>query len=390
MQTPIRAWARILGIALYLSLGATVAAAPEDSSWMSVLGGPPFGQAFVRQSPGLMKSPLTPDKVADEAMACAGFANAFQVSHDERYRQRAQQIADFLVANSNLAGDGMPGWGPKLSLGYGFCPDRDNYQGKDLWETTRALACLLKVNEVAPSPAYIDLAEKVVDNWPSVEKTLANDGPYAAQGMRFYRKEPESCARQYVKNTNIAMGETLYRLAKQSGESRYLEFGQQALNAEFWEILTRKNFGYHGAMIYVEPNDPQNQKVLKIEQAKVEKDAQGDIVCRSEKPDPSCWDHLAFEAYELYQVQLLSGQSATDAIWKIMRTYRTSPLGDTQRFPWQGGDSPTHITSYNCFLRNSGKAIYGEECQRALAHQTNGSMIFYSLIPDDLLRPAGQ
>ena len=69
-----------------------------------------------------------------------------------------------------------------------------------------------------------------------------------------------------------------------------------------------------------------------------------------------------------------------------MSIYRTSPLGDTQRFPWEGGDSPTQITAYNCFLRNSGKDIYGQECRRALEHQATGSMIFYSLIPDDLGR----
>jgi len=371
--------------AIFVSFCELMCGGPKSESWMSVLGGPAFEEAFVKQSSSLMKSPLAPEKFADEAMACAGFVNAYELSHDTLYRRRAKEIADFFVANSNLAGDGSPGWGPKLSKGYGFCPDQSDFKGRDLWETTRVLSCLLKVNEIAPSREYAELAEKVVDNWPSEEKTLTNDGPYAARGMRFYRKEPESCARKYVKNTNIAMGEVLYRLASQTGERRYRELAAQVLNAELWEILTRKNFGYHGAMIYVEPNDSQNRQVLKSEEAKVEKDAGGDIVCRSERPDPSCWDHLAFEAYELYQVQLQSGQDLSDPIWKIMRIYRTSPLGDSLRFPWQGGDSPTHITAYNCYLRNSGKAIYGEECQRALGHKVTGSMIFYALIPDSLV-----
>jgi len=115
-------------------------------------------------------------------------------------------------------------------------------------------------------------------------------------------------------------------------------------------------------------------------------DAGGDIVCRSKKPDPSCWNHLAFEAYELYQVQLLSGRDLSEPIWKIMKLYRGSPLGDTSRFDWQGSASPTHITAYNCYLRSSGKAVYREECLRALAHGPAGAMIFYSLIPDDLVR----
>jgi hypothetical protein len=383
-RSPAIAWRGSLAILLLFSVH--LLAGPDSEKWTSVLGGPTFEQSFIRQSSRLENSPLTPEKMADEGMACAGFVNAYQVSHAPRYRRRAREIADYLVANSNLAGDGIPGWGPKLDEGYGFCPDKDNFQGKNLWDSTRALACLLKVSEIEPSRAYVELAERVVDHWPSEEKRLAGEEPYASQGMRFYRKEPESCARKYVKNTNIAMGEVLFRLAKQTGEKRYTELGEQVLNSELWEILTRRNFGYHGAMIYVEPNDPQNREVLKKEQKKVEKDAKGNIVCRGDPPDPSCWDHLAFEAYELYQIQLLVGRDLSDPTGKIMSIYRTSPLGDTQRFPWEGGDSPTQITAYNCFLRNSGKDIYGQECRRALEHQATGSMIFYSLIPDDLGR----
>ncbi len=68
-----------------------------------------------------------------------------------------------------------------------------------------------------------------------------------------------------------------------------------------------------------------------------------------------------------------------------MRIYRTSKFGDTRQFDWQSKDSPTHITAYNCYMRNSGKEIYREECQRALEHEGSSSMIFYSLIPDDLV-----
>lgn len=360
-----------------------LANSPGDE-WMNAVGGPAFEEAFTRQSAKLLKSSLVPEKMADEAAACAGFVNAYKASRDPRYRQRAREIADFLVANSNLAANGIPGWGPKLSKGYGFCADKDNFQRSDLWETTRALNCLLKVSEIEPSRTYIEVARKAVDHWPS-EKRRLNDGPYASHGMRFYRKEPEPCARRYVKNTNVAMGEVLYRLARRSGQRHYEELGEEVLNAELWEILTRRNFGYHGAMIYVEPNDPQNHQVLEAEHKKVEKDAKGNIVCRSQNPDPSCWNHLGFEGYELYQVQLLSGRDLSEPIWRIMGIYRTSSLGNTQRFPWQGGDSPTHITAYNCYLRNSGKAIYREECSRALAHHANSAPIFYSLVPDDLV-----
>ncbi len=374
----------VFGLLLLASLTKN-ALVIENEGWMNVLGGREFSESFARQSKKLLIAPLTPDKMADEATACAAFVNAYDLSHERRYRQRAKEIADFLIDNSNFAGDGIPGWGPRLSQGYGFCPDRDNFRGKDLWETTRALDCLLKVNEIASSPTYVETAKRIVDTWPSEERRLANQGPYASQGMRFYRKEPYPCARKYVKNTNIAMGEVLYRLANQSHDRHYAELGEQTLNAELWEILTRRNFGYHGAMIYVEPDDPQNRKVLQSEEKRVVREPDGDIVCRNEKPDPSCWNHLAFEAYELYQVELLSRQRLPgEPVWRIMSIYRTSPLGNAERFPWNARVSPTYIAAVNCYLRNSGKAVYGAQCTEALAHEAKGSMIFYSLIPDSL------
>jgi len=376
----------VLGLML-LALRANSALAAESEGWMNALGGSEFSGSFARQTKKLLNAPLTPDRIADEGETCAAFVNAYEISHELRYLQRAKEIADFLLENSNLAGDGIPGWGPKLSKGYGFCPDRDNFQGKDLWETTRALNCLLKVDQVAASGAYVETAKRVVDSWPSEERRLPNAGPYASQGMRFYRKEPYNCARKYVKNTNIAMGEVLYRLARRSRDTRYAKLGDQTLNAELWEILTRRNFGYHGAMIYVEPSDPQNRKVLQSEERKVVRKPDGNIVCRSENPDPSCWNHLAFEAYELYQVELLSRRGLPgDPVWRIMSTYRTSPLGSAERFPWNGKASPTYVAAVNCYLRNSGKAVYREECVEALAHQVKGSLVFYSLIPDGLIR----
>ncbi len=284
---------------------------------------------------------------------------------------------------------GFPVGVQNLTKAMDFALTKTIFRGKNLWDTTRALDCLLKVSEIESANSgsgYVELAKRVVDSWPSIEKRLPSEGPYASKGMLFYYKNSQSCARKYVKNTNIAMGEVLYRLAKLSGERHYSELADQVLNSELWEILTRRNFGYHGAMIYVEPDDEQNKKVLEKERTKVETDSQGNIVCRSKNPDPSCWNHLGFEAYALYQVHLLSGYDLTEPIWKIMKIYRTSPLGDTQRFDWQGPDTPTHITAYNCYMRNSGKAIYREECLRALEHKGTSSMIFYSLIPDDLVR----
>jgi hypothetical protein len=48
---------------------------------------------------------------------------------------------------------------------------------------------------------------------------------------------------------------------------------------------------------------------------------------------------LAFEAYELYQLQLLSGRDLADPIEKIMSIYRASMLGHAA-FPLAGWNYP--------------------------------------------------
>jgi hypothetical protein len=372
----------LAALAICLSFGAR--AMPEG--WLRALGDAAIEKAFRLQAPVLLKASMTRDRLAELSVAGSAFANAYVISGEPQYSNRAREIADFLVANVNVLGDRAAGWGPNVRHGYGFCPDVDNFRGEDLWETTRALNAILKASEIAPSRNLVEIAMSVVDRWPSEDIRPVNDGPYAAGGMRFYRKQPDACARKYVKNTNIAIGEVLYRLARQTGEERYYERARQVLNAELWEIVTRRNFGYHGAMIHAEPGDPQNQRVLAAERRKVRIEADGRIVCRDDPPDASCWNHLAFEAYALYQVQLLSGRDLSDPIGRIMGIYRTSSLGDTRRFPWRSGNTATHITAYNCYLRNSENPIYRDECLRALQHDPRSSMIFYSLIPDNLVR----
>jgi hypothetical protein len=104
-----------------------------SDDWKRQLGSPVIEAAFDGQSSSLLRSALTRDRMADEAQACAGFVNAYELSRDVRYKEHAKETADFLVANAALAGDGRPGWGPKLDQGYGFCPDEDDFKGKDLW-----------------------------------------------------------------------------------------------------------------------------------------------------------------------------------------------------------------------------------------------------------------
>src|SRR6266849_1445170 len=145
----IARWLAVAGFPamVFMQLGAKAVA----EGWLRILGGPAFEEAFRQQAPRLLKSPLAADRSADDGIIGAAFANAYKASHDALYLNRAKEIADFLITNASLAGDGIPGWGPKLSIGYGFCPDADNFKGKDLWETTRALNAILMANEITPS-----------------------------------------------------------------------------------------------------------------------------------------------------------------------------------------------------------------------------------------------
>jgi hypothetical protein len=369
---------RLFAFWLVLGCGDHATRTPAPAEPVGPPEDPPIvAELFDSQAARWLTQELTTDNMADAAQACAAFVNGFHLRHDPRFRDRAKQIADHLVANAFLAGEPEPGWGPRRDEGYGFCPDLDDFKGKNLWDTTRALDCLLKVAELDPADTtYVALARRAVDAWPSERRELPGEKP-----MRFYSKNAQACARRYVKNTNIAMGEVLYRLAKATGERSYRERADEVLDAELWEILTKKNFGYHGAMIYVEPDDAQNRVTLDKERRSVERDADGNTVCRSKRPAPPCWNHLGFEGYALYQAQLLSGRDTRAAIDRVMTVYRTSPLGDTQRFPWDGKESPTHVTAYNCYLRGAG-AIYRDECMRALSHKRSSAMIFYSLVPD--------
>ncbi len=358
---------------------------------ITTLGGQIFSDFFSKESAKFLEPKqkqllVSDDRFAEEAQTCSALVNAYKVTGDARFRDRAKTIADFLSANAYLAGDGTPGWGRKLTKGYGFFPDEDNFKGKDLWETTRALDCLIKYSGIdSANQTYLVLAQKVVDTWPSVEKP--HPELHRPRLMRFYYKNANPHARRYVKNTNIAMGEALFRLGALTNNTRNLELAQQTLDAELWEILVRHNFGYHGAMIYVEPNDGNNAQILADEKQKVETDQQGNIVCHRQNPDPSCWDHIAFEAYELYQVQLLAGRDLSDPIGQIMRHFRSTPLGDTQRFDWNAHVTPTAITAYNCYIRDLSDPIYTQECLRALEHNHTGAWVFYSLVPDDRANP---
>jgi uncharacterized protein (TIGR03437 family) len=362
--------------------------------------------------------------------ACAAFINIYKLSGDPQYLTQAKQIADnfvtwndWLVANRGAT---IPyqGWGPAVREAEFGCPAISNYYADDLWDTAGALRCLLKYSETDPNPAgtsYFARAKKVIDAWPYVERAagnpaapaLANDGPYAAYGLRFYRKSNDPCDVRYVKNTNIAMSEQLFRVYRINQDPAYLDAATRALYAELWDVLTHSNFGYNSYMIYDDISNPIYAKTMVPENAQEVNQANGQIICKdrmSPPTDSSCWDHIGFEGFEVSVIEQLINSidaskfpvastvadtaSATSA---IMSNYHSSAFGNPAEFNWNvwlpaGLESPTYVTSYNCAQRFSSDPIFYTQCQTAFAGNPTYSMdsrgdVLYSLVPDAVFTP---
>jgi len=156
-------------------------------------------------------------------------------------------------------------------------------------------------------------------------------------------------------------------------------------------------------MIYVDQSDPiygvitqdrDSNKVIHTDQGKPD----DIILCKNPAADSSCWNHLGFEAYDLYQVQQLiydftpevfpvpdTQLAVADALGKTITKYRSSIFGSADKFPWQDkNQSKTHITAYNCAQRFSTEPSFWTACDSALEHSPSGGTTFYSLVPDGM------
>jgi len=109
--------------------------------------------------------------------------------------------------------------------GYFQCGNVGGYHADDLWDTASVLRCLLKVAEVDAEPAkspYFERAKHIIDEWPYIDHA-PDDSTYGRAGLRWYRKSNEPCENRYVKNTNIEMGEQLFRMYRLTGGARDFE-----------------------------------------------------------------------------------------------------------------------------------------------------------------------
>jgi hypothetical protein len=339
---------------------------------------------------------------------CSALVNVYRLSGDPAYRDQARRIADWLVSsNDYLVAHRDPalpylGWGPETRTGYFLCRDVGQYHADDLWDTASVARCLIKVSEIDPDPTrskYFQRAKRIMDAWPFVDRRMADDGSYAAAGLRWYRKSCEPCENRYVKNTNVAIGEQWFRVFRLTHDPRDFERAVLVLHTQLWDILTHRNLAYSSYMTYVDRSDGSYTEQAAHNDRKVLHTARGkpDDAIRCGAKDDSCWNHLGYEGYATFNIQQLTRDIPSDrlpvrstqddiakAIRLTMDAWHESKFGDPARFDWSGGGTVTHVTAYNCAMRFSTDPIFERACREALRHRTSSATVFYSLVPESL------
>lgn len=382
----------------------------QEPAWKAKLGADPIFSStldlYLTSAAALIKSlpdptrPPARDNWQPMSDTCAALVNVYRLSGDTAYHDQARQIADWLIrSNDYLVAHRDPalpylGWGPETRTGYFKCSDVGGYHADDLWDTASAMRCLLKVAEVEPDPVnspYFQRAKHIADAWPYVEH----------DGMRWYRKSNEPCENRYVKNTNVAMAEQLFRIYRITHDAGDFDRAVKTVQTQIWDILVHHNLAYTSYMTYLDDSGDyaaqvahNDRKVVHSKRGKPE-----DVIGCGER-DSSCWNHLGYEGYAMYNIQELArdipaakfpAASTKDDIARTvqvtMDAWHKSQFADTQKFDWAGPESITHITAYNCALRFSEDATFGSQCRNALQHPRPSATVFYSLVPESLFVP---
>ncbi len=382
----------------------------EGPGWKQNLGSDPVMAAtidrylssagtLVRRLPDPSQPPAH-DTWQPMSDTCSALVNVYRLSGDPRYLAQARQLADWLIqSNDYLVAHrepGLPylGWGPETREGYFRCPTVSGYHADDLWDTASVLRCLLKVAEVDPaqtSSKYFQRAKQIVDAWPFVEHKSSAD-LYSAAGLRWYRKSNEPCENRYVKNTNIAMAEQLFRIYRMTRDPRDFDRAVKTFDTQIWDVLIRHNLAYTSYMTYLDSSEDYPAQVAHNEHKVIH--TERGIGC-GEK-DVSCWNHLGYEGYAMFNIQQLTRDIPASqfpvattkddlarTIQLTMDAWHTSRFGDAEKFDWSSGESTTHVTAYNCALRYSGTS-FDHRCRIALQHRKPSGTVFYSLVPESL------
>jgi len=401
---------RLLQLAILLA-GFGAIGQGQTPAWERKLGADPiFGSSLERyvisasslvsQLPDATQAP-TRDTWQPMSDICSALVNVYRLSLETTYRDDARQLADWLIrSNDYLRAHRDPsipylGWGPATRDGYFKCSSVSGYHADDLWDTASVARCLLKVAEVDPAGTrskYFARAKEIIDAWPFVDHQSPDD-PYSAAGLRWYRKSNEACENRYVKNTNVAMAEQLFRIYRLTREPRDFDRAVKTVDTQIWDVLIRHNLAYTSYMTYLDRSDDYPAQVAHNERKVVH--VRAAIGCGAK--DSSCWNHLGYEGYAMFNIQQLTRDIPTAkfpvastkediarTIDVTMDAWHNSQFGDTQRFDWSGSESSTHVTAYNCALRFSADAKFDRECRNALEHRKPSATVFYSLVPEAL------
>jgi hypothetical protein len=401
---------RLLLLAVIFA-GLVLPGRAQSSDWKRKLGDDPIfastldrylasAASLIKQLPDATQAP-TRDTWQPVSDTCSALVNVYRLSLDKIYLDQARQIADWLIhSNDFLVAHRDPsipylGWGPETRDGYFKCSTVSDYHADDLWDTASVARCLLKVAEVDPagtSSEYFQRVKDIIDAWPYISQTSPDD-PYAAAGLRWYRKSNEPCENRYVKNTNVAMGEQLFRIYRLTHDAQDFDRAVKTLHTQIWDVLVRHNLAYTSYMTYLDHSDDYPAQVAHNERKVVHSD---DAIGCGVK-DSSCWSHLGYEGYAMFNVQQMTRDipaaqfpvaSTKDDIAKTiqvtMDAWHKSQFGDAERFDWEGKESTTHVTAYNCALRFSADPAFDRECRLALQHRKPSATVFYALVPESL------
>ena len=219
-----------------------------------------------------------------------------------------------------------------------------------------------------------------------IEKSERTSGPtWIAGWIRMARMPRRDCA---------AMGEQLFRIFGVTGATDDVARAIKVLHTQLWDVLTRHNLAYTSYMTYLEPG---YSAQAAHNDRKVRRDSEGAIRCGER--DASCWNHLGYEGYAMFNIQQLTRDIPTArfpvpgtkddiarAVRVTMDAWHGSRFGDATRFDWSGKDSATHVLAYNCAMRFSADPAFDRQCREGLRHRNSSATLFYSLAPESLFR----
>lgn len=308
--------------------------------------------------------------------ACAAFWDLYDITHEDRYKNKAVEMANWIVQDKDLNGDGEVGWELRRDHTLSFCSYLVPAGTEALPDTANALNCLNEAYKRTQNPLYLSTAKEGAD-------FFLNKWSATINGKRYVWDFATECHRNVdVKYSNLIFAEALLELYQNSGDTKYADAGQALLNRWKQEIEA-DDLAYYGLLNVNDPNDTwfvdNIHDKTNLLRCKTALNSYGSNLC---------WYHLTIESESAFRVGEQQNVDFSSYLNKIMGTYRGSIYGDPAIFWSQtlpagepnGNASQTYITAGNCFLRSSAP-VYLNDCIYSLDRYTGSSpLVFWSLV----------